>query len=408
MTRPRSPPLGPDAALRGFAQGGRASLACLAVGGLALSFGCSRSRADPGVTATPPATAPQSPAATAWPSTRPPPPLDATLAPAEAGAADAASDAGGARVVGGGDAGEPGPASDAAPLHKTTAEDLLGLFAIRSMSPQEEARIRAQPFLRHVVGPGSPRTMSQGNPDLALHTISRAACLAGLAGVTLQTPEQRAICGHENMVPIHLKGKAPYYCVDIFEFPNKACELPFVWTSPTYAKKVCELQGKRLCSQIEWQLACRADPAEGPDTRYAYGDKLDLSVCHTSRRHRQVADKPCTLTDAQTAWRTCSTDTEPAGSFPQCRSRYGVYDQHGNVAEIMMRRDEGGVKTQLKGSAWFYDEVAREVGSPPLHAESRGAYPDHCDFDPRWHVEPIDNAWHVNYHLGFRCCKSVP
>ncbi|HRH00359.1 MAG TPA: SUMF1/EgtB/PvdO family nonheme iron enzyme [Polyangiaceae bacterium] len=298
--------------------------------------------------------------------------------------------------------------TDETPLHKTTAAELLGLFAIRPLSPQEEARILAQPFLRHVVGPGSPRTMSQGNPDIALHAISRAACLAGLAGVTLQTPEQRALCGHENMVPVHLKGKAPYYCVDIFEFPNKACELPFVWASPTYAKKLCELQGKRLCSQIEWQLACRADPADGPDTRYAYGDTLDLAVCHTSRRHRQVADKPCTLSDAQTAWRTCSTDTEPSGSFPRCRSRYGVYDQHGNVAEIMMRRDEGGVKSQLKGSAWFYDEVAREVGQPPLHAESRGAYPDHCDFDPRWHVEPIDNAWHVNYHLGFRCCKSVP
>lgn len=378
--------------------------ACLAVAGVAVAFGCSREPADPPVASSPsplPAPSPVRASAPA-PSSAPAAPAPGDGAPSEAGAPDAARDDAG-------DAGAPtGPVTDETPLHKTTAAELLGLFAIRTLSPQEEARILAQPFLRHVVGPGSPRTMSQGNPDIALHAISRAACLAGLAGITLQTPEQRALCGHENMVPVHLKGKTPYYCVDIFEFPNKACELPFVWASPTYAKKVCELQGKRLCSQIEWQLACRADPADGPDTRYAYGDTLDLAVCHTSRRHRQVADKPCTLSDAQTAWRTCSTDTEPSGSFPRCRSRYGVYDQHGNVAEIMMRRDEGGVKSQLKGSAWFYDEVAREVGQPPLHAESRGAYPDHCDFDPRWHVEPIDNAWHVNYHLGFRCCKSVP
>ncbi len=227
--------------------------------------------------------------------------------------------------------------------------------------------------------------------------------------MVLQTPEQRAICRHDNMVPAHLPGKAPWFCIDVFEFPNRACELPMVWVPPTYAKKICELQGKRLCSQIEWQTACRGDPADGPDRRYAYGDTLDLSICHTNRRHRQVGPRPCTSLSAQTTWATCATDSEPSGSFPGCRSRFGVYDQHGNVAEIMMRRDgDGTVKTQLKGSAWFYDEVAREVGQPPLHPGSIGAYPDHCDFDPRWHVENLESAWHVNYHLGFRCCKSVP
>lgn len=365
--------------------------------GVALFLGCTRTPAEPpAAREAPPAT---------WAA----PPRPAPEADADADAAlrpDTAPPKTSAREAP--DAEAPAPDAVMVPLQMTTTEDLLGLFTIRPMTPTEEAHIQAQSFLRRVVGAKSPRTMNQGNPEIALHTVTRAACLAGLAGVTLQTPEQRALCGGENMVPIHLKGKAPYYCIDIFEFPNKACELPFVWVPPTYAKKVCELQGKRLCSQIEWQLACRADPAEGPDTRYAYGDALDLEVCHTSLRHRQVADKPCTLSDAQTAWRTCSTDTVPSGSFPRCRSRYGVYDQHGNVAEIMMRRDADGVKSQLKGSAWFYDEVAREVGSPPVHPGSRGAYPDNCDFDPRWHVEPIDNAWHVNYHLGFRCCKSVP
>jgi hypothetical protein len=38
---------------------------------------------------------------------------------------------------------------------------------------------------------------------------------------------------------------------------------------------------------------------------------------------------------------------------------------------------------------------------------SRETYPDHCAHDPRWHVEPMATAWHVNYHLGFRCCKTV-
>ncbi len=309
------------------------------------------------------------------------------------------------------DAGAPAQAApaDTSPLHKSTREDLLGLFTTKALTDEEKARILPERFLNGVFGVGTPAKIHQGNQAIALHEISRAACLKGLEGVTLQSADQRKACGHENMVPVHLRGKDPYFCIDVFEFPNKPCELPFVWTSPSYAKKVCELQGKRLCSQIEWQLACHADPNDGPDTRYAYGDTLDLDVCHTKRRHRQVAEKPCTSTDAQTTYRTCSTDTEPSGSFPKCRSRYGVYDLHGNVAEIMMRRDaDGSVKSQLKGSAWFYDEVAREVGGPPLHENAQGAYPDHCNFDPRWHVENIENAWHVNYHLGFRCCKSIP
>jgi hypothetical protein len=41
---------------------------------------------------------------------------------------------------------------------------------------------------------------------------------------------------------------------------------------------------------------------------------------------------------------------------PRCRSRFGVFDQHGNVAEIMTRLEpaDGEVKSQLKGSALFY------------------------------------------------------
>jgi hypothetical protein len=34
-------------------------------------------------------------------------------------------------------------------------------------------------------------------------------------------------------------------------------------------------------------------------------------------------------------------------------------------------------------------------------------YPDHCNFDPRWHVEKLETSQHMNYHLGFRCCRSL-
>jgi hypothetical protein len=291
-------------------------------------------------------------------------------------------------------------------LHQETREGLLSLFSIKELAPEQNKVVQADAFLRAMFNPSGPSHANQGNKEIALHTISREKCLEGLKDTVIQTPEQKAKCGADNMVPVWTQGKDPWFCIDVFEFPNKACELPMVWTQPPLARKVCELQGKRLCSDIEWNLACKGDPDGGDDWRYAYGNKLDLEICHTNLRHRTA----CTVKDAATTWKTCSTDTEPSGSFPKCRSRFGVFDQHGNVAEVMMRREGDKVFTQLKGSAWFYVELAKEPNEPVPESTTNktGAYPDHCNFDPRWHVEQLDQAMHVNYHLGFRCCKSIP
>lgn len=308
----------------------------------------------------------------------------------------------------GGSGGADAAAADGDPMknHHDTREELLALFSIKDFTEDEKKRILPDVFLRNAFGVDGPGRISQGNKSIAYHAISKEKCLAGLKDIVVQTPEQRAKCGADNMVPVWIKGKEAWFCIDVFEFPNKACELPMVWTPPTYAKKICELQGKRLCAQTEWNIACRGDPNGGDDQRYAYGNKVDIDICHTNRRHRQ----PCIVRDAKSTFNSCTTDTEPSGAFPKCRSRFGVFDQHGNVAEVMMRREGDAVFTQLKGSAWFYNELVREPDQPiPESTPNKtGAYPDHCNFDPRWHVENLEAAWHVNYHLGFRCCKSIP
>jgi formylglycine-generating enzyme len=248
--------------------------------------------------------------------------------------------------------------------------------------------------------------INQGNKALAQHLISRSKCLAGLAGVTIQTEEQKRICGgFEDMVPVWKKGKKPKACIDVFEFPDKPCELPFVWVAPVQARILCELQGKRLCSQEEWSLACKGDPDGGKDWTFAYGDEMDLDACNTDKPGAKYSPG-CDPDSASSAWKTCATNTEPSGSYPRCRSRFGVFDQHGNVAEIMTRMDpDGHMYDQLKGSAFFYVDVARKPDERP--PKGRETYPDHCAYDPRWHVERMSEAWHVNYHLGFRCCKTV-
>ncbi|HZO17137.1 MAG TPA: SUMF1/EgtB/PvdO family nonheme iron enzyme [Polyangiaceae bacterium] len=288
------------------------------------------------------------------------------------------------------------------PFPGAQALDQEQLFALLPKGDAEQEKV-----FRRFINVGGPGKMNQGNPELAGHEVSRGACWRGLEGVTLQTPEQRRICGgHEYMVPIHdgdpKKAKA---CIDIFEFPNRPCELPFVWTPPTPAREVCRALGKRLCTQSEWVRACSADPKGGEPSRYAYGEKLDLTICNTNKPHAKFNKKGgCNPHSIKTAWDTCSTNTEPSGSFPRCRSRLGVFDQHGNVAEAMTRReDDDKIVTQLKGSAFFYVDVHVPDGEP----SKRTTYSDHCAHNPRWHVEPIERAWHVNYHLGFRCCYSV-
>lgn len=322
-----------------------------------------------------------------------------------------------------GDAGAPAPpsttadlapGSDAGAPAEPTPPEWLDPMALHLMDARALFQLGGEPPRQERLFAPAAGRFNQGNKAIAHHAISKQACLEGLRGIPLQTPEQRARCGAENMVPIW-RGADPAQakvCIDIFEYPNVACELPMVWGSPTQAQSVCKAQGKRLCTQDEWQLGCGGDPAGGKPSLYAYGDTLDLTICHTSRSHAEsnaASGVRCNPSGAKSAWATCATDTEPSGAFPRCRSRFGVFDQHGNVAEEMTRKTpEGAVVTQLKGSAFFYVDVWREPGKPPPKGTMQGTYPDHCNYDARWHVEPIERAFHVNYHLGFRCCKDVP
>jgi hypothetical protein len=292
--------------------------------------------------------------------------------------------------------------------HHATEPELLALVR-PSLLPIDP---RAEHIARGVISPVAGR-FNQGNPALARHAVDGQACLDGLHDVVLQTDEQRARChGRESMVPIYRGGDPDEatVCIDVFEYPNRACELPFVWGTPAEADELCFAEGKRLCTQAEWNLACAGDPEGGPDRLYAYGSTLDLTVCNTNKPHAVGPDGvtwACSARTAETAWDTCATETEPSGAFPRCRSRFGVFDLHGNVAEMMTRTgSDGETLTQLKGSAFFYVDVARE----PTALQTPGAretYPDHCAFDPRWHVETLAEARHSSYHLGFRCCLGL-
>ncbi|MBC7140050.1 MAG: hypothetical protein H5U17_15275, partial [Defluviimonas sp.] len=88
-----------------------------------------------------------------------------------------------------------------------------------------------------------------------------------------------------------------------------------------------------------------------------------------------------------------------------CRSALGVYDQHGNAAEHMnlpLAPDQMASRgsttlgvTEMKGS-WFIWDTYR-------------AHPDWARWRaPFWHGGRVMAAdSHRNYHLGFRCFKTL-
>ena len=324
--------------------------------------------------------------------------LTADAGEGDSGAPDSGAPGDGGATAGGLDVSGLDPEK---PLYDTR-QDLLSFVTVSNPESLRKRWKDPNDLLESTFGVGSVWLSNQGNTAISRPHGTRRACIDGLRGMVLQTPEQRRVCGADYMVPIYKDGKADSAktCIDVFEFPNRPCELPVVWISPSRANEVCQIEGKRLCTQDEWVLACRGSP-EGDLQDYAYGNDLDLTACHT----RGQRSGKCDPTTVKTTWATCASDTAPAGSFPRCRSRFGVFDQHGNVAEIMKRWDPDRERTvtQLKGSAFFYEPISMRPTDPPNKAK----YPDHCAHDPRWHVENLDKAGHMMYHLGFRCCKDV-
>lgn len=101
------------------------------------------------------------------------------------------------------------------------------------------------------------------------------------------------------------------FCVDLFEFPNKRGVSPTVNVAWSDAKRLCEGKGKRLCSEEEWEKACK-----GPgNARWPFGNTFDGAACNTED---ESGEKRALV---------------PSGRFGKCRSGYAVGDMAGNAAE---------------------------------------------------------------------------
>ncbi len=322
-----------------------------------------------------------------------------------------------------GDAGSPeAPTPESAPLPYVeldggTLEErndvlIVNMQRVLGLSEEQVGTIQA-------VFAGSDR-IGQGNPKISRHPLTRAECLVRRAEAPhLAAADPR--CSAPNMVPLYDPGagqtpEQARVCIDQFEFPDIPCELPVVWARANEAEDLCHAVGKRLCDAHEWEGAC-AGALKSPESEYAFGERrIMMQYLHNKSREivwaygKEQNHALCATGSAKSpkcfagGWHLCGTNDYPAGSFPECVSPLGVYDQHGNAAEHMnfpMKPEElgsrgGSGETEMKGS-WFIF----------AHAN---VHEDDCRFRaPDWHVTRIDDKnSHRNYHLGFRCCRDLP
>lgn len=267
-----------------------------------------------------------------------------------------------------------------------------------------------------------------GNPAVTVHPMTVGECRAREQAAGMgRDPVAEQICGGPYMRPLYdpatQTAEDATSCIDQFEFPDIPCVYPVVWVRASEAADICEAMGKRLCDAHEWEGGCEGE-LDAPDYRFDLAAGLAPLAAVTRMRaahnasasHRwsygpEYREGVCATGSFKTAgcngggWEGCGSNTYPTGSFPECKSALGVYDLNGNAAEHMNLPLSGsqmssqaskhlGV-TEMKGS-WFIFDAYR-------------AHEDWCRWRaPYWHGSSVrDPESHRNYHLGFRCCKSL-
>jgi hypothetical protein len=170
-----------------------------------------------------------------------------------------------------------------------------------------------------------------------------------------------------------------HFCIDRFEYPNVAGAKPTVMKDWYEAKSTCESEGKRLCGDTEWTLAC-----EGQERLpYPYGYNRSADACNIDKPHLDVDEHAMADLSKRDAEVARLDQRSPSGSHEACVSPFGAYDMTGNVDEWVVNEGGKPYKSGLKGGYW-------------------GPVRDRCRPMTTAHNELFEF-----YQIGFRCCGDV-
>ena len=106
--------------------------------------------------------------------------------------------------------------------------------------------------------------------------------------------------------PVEMGG----FYIDLLPYPNEPGAIPTTNVTRDEAEQLCTAKGKRLCTELEWERACK-----GPENAtYEYGDAYRAAACGTGVSPEEAARRP-------------------SGEHAGCKSGFGVADMHGGVWE---------------------------------------------------------------------------
>jgi len=187
--------------------------------------------------------------------------------------------------------------------------------------------------------------------------IEPGALVAGSPPNSLPRRPDRELPGEQVM----LKG----YYVDKFPYPNEEGAIPTTNVTQAEAQALCEKSGKRLCSELEWERACK-----GPSNFvYSWGDKYRADVCHLG----------------------ATILPRPSGMKVGCHSDFGVYDLHGGVLEwtsSAFRRGAAEGRVTVRGG----NGIAGELVGRCANSESADPNTRSQEIGLRCCVGPENNA----------------
>ncbi|MGH7438022.1 MAG: SUMF1/EgtB/PvdO family nonheme iron enzyme, partial [Polyangiaceae bacterium] len=185
------------------------------------------------------------------------------------------------------------------------------------------------------------------------------------------------------------------FCMDLYEYPNKKGERPQVMFKFGAAQHLCAAQGKRVCTETEWTMAC-----EGPSYKpYPYGYARDPKICNGDRQYVEptvaahdkkglpifafASKKPdVAQPELERLWQGVES-----GSQPECVSDYGLWDMPGNADELASSETPEPVSkfdNVTTGGPWLYG--VRNQCRPKIYTHDEGfAY----------------------YYLSTRCCAEA-
>lgn len=195
-------------------------------------------------------------------------------------------------------------------------------------------------------------TSDQPEPRRGMAYVPPGALVAGSPPNSLPRRPDRELPGEQVM----MKG----FYIDRFAYPNEEGAIPQTNVSQAEAQALCQRAGKRLCTELEWERACK-----GPSNSvYAWGDKYRADMCQLGS----------------------TILPRPSGMKVGCHSEFGVFDLHGGVLEwtsSKYRRGNTEGRVALRGGNGIAGElVGRCANTEPADPNAR------------------------SQEIGFRCCQG--